>query len=97
STSAAPQAPTPNAPAPATAAPPANSGLTPTAGTSPNNLQPNEQPVSLQLPIERHQLSNGLRVVLNHDSSSPTAAVCITYDVGSRNEQRGRSGFAHLF
>jgi zinc protease len=51
----------------------------------------------LTLTIERHQLSNGLRVVLNPDKSAPTAAVCVTYDVGSRNEVAGRSGFAHLF
>jgi predicted Zn-dependent peptidase len=38
-----------------------------------------------------------LRVVLNEDHSSPTVAVCVTYDVGSRNEVPGRSGFAHLF
>lgn len=51
----------------------------------------------LQLPIERHVLPNGLRVVLSLDKSTPTAAVCVTYDIGSRNEVPGRSGFAHLF
>ncbi len=51
----------------------------------------------LALSIQRFTLPNGLRVVFNVDSSSPTVAVSVTYDVGSRNEQRGRSGFAHLF
>lgn len=51
----------------------------------------------LQLPVERHVLPNGLRIVLSVDKSAPTAAVCVTYDVGSRNEVPGRSGFAHLF
>jgi zinc protease len=47
--------------------------------------------------VERHVLPNGLRVVLSLDKSTPTAAVCVTYDIGSRNEVQGRSGFAHLF
>lgn len=54
-------------------------------------------PVQLQLKLRREQLPNGLRVVLNVDHASPTIAVCVTYDVGSRNEVKGRSGFAHLF
>jgi predicted Zn-dependent peptidase len=51
----------------------------------------------LALSIERAKLDNGLRVVMNVDRTTPTVAVAMTYDVGSRNEQRGRSGFAHLF
>jgi zinc protease len=51
----------------------------------------------LALSIQRRTLANGLRVVLNPDPTSPTVAVAVTYDVGSRNEVPGRSGFAHLF
>lgn len=51
----------------------------------------------LDWPIERVTLDNGLRVVLARDTTSPTVAVAVTYDVGSRNEEPGRSGFAHLF
>jgi predicted Zn-dependent peptidase len=51
----------------------------------------------LALVVKRVTLANGLRVVLNEDHASPTVAVAVTYDVGSRNEVRGRSGFAHLF
>lgn len=51
----------------------------------------------LALSIQRARLENGLRVVLNPDPSSPTVAVAVTYDVGSRNEGPGQSGFAHLF
>lgn len=47
--------------------------------------------------IQRVTLENGLRVVLNPDSSSPTVAVAVTYGVGSRDERPGQSGFAHLF
>src|SRR6185369_16137161 len=55
------------------------------------------KPVALNLPITRLTLDNGLRVVMNVDHTSPTVAVAVVYDVGSRNEQPGRSGFAHLF
>jgi predicted Zn-dependent peptidase len=51
----------------------------------------------LAFPIERRQLANGLRVVLSPDTSSPTVAVAVYYDVGFRSEPVGRSGFAHLF
>jgi predicted Zn-dependent peptidase len=43
------------------------------------------------------QLDNGLRVVLSKDNLAPVVAVAVYYDVGSRNEVKGRSGFAHLF
>ena len=49
------------------------------------------------LEIEQYQLANGLRVVLNSDDSVPVVAVAVYYDVGSRNEREGRTGFAHLF
>lgn len=42
-------------------------------------------------------LANGLRVVLSEDHTCPVAAVAIVYDVGARDEVKGRSGFAHLF
>ncbi len=51
----------------------------------------------LALSIQRVTLDNGLRVVLNVDKSSPTIGVSVTYDVGSRSEGPGQSGFAHLF
>ncbi|AKF08152.1 M16 family metallopeptidase [Sandaracinus amylolyticus] len=50
-----------------------------------------------RLAIRRERLDNGLRVVLNPDPTVPTVAIAVYYDVGSRNEVRGRSGFAHLF
>jgi zinc protease len=42
-------------------------------------------------------LDNGLRVVVHEDHSVPLVAVNLWYHVGSRNERRGRTGFAHLF
>ncbi|MBL8611580.1 MAG: insulinase family protein [Myxococcales bacterium] len=51
----------------------------------------------LQIDVRRLKLDNGLRVVLSVDKTSPTVAVDVVYDVGARNEERGKSGFAHLF
>lgn len=48
-------------------------------------------------PIEQFTLENGLRVILNEDHSVPVVSVAVYYDVGSRNEREGRTGFAHLF
>jgi zinc protease len=44
-----------------------------------------------------HRLANGLRVILSEDHTAPTVSVSLAYDVGSRDEQPGESGFAHLF
>ena len=46
---------------------------------------------------EKYELSNGLDVILHRDTTMPTVAVNIWYHVGSKNEKRGRTGFAHLF
>ncbi len=47
--------------------------------------------------LDQHELGNGLRVVLHEDRRLPLAAVNIWYHVGSKNEQTGRTGLAHLF
>lgn len=47
--------------------------------------------------IVSHILSNGLRVLVNQDKSSPLAAMNIVYDVGARDEDPELTGFAHLF
>jgi hypothetical protein len=52
---------------------------------------------SVGLAVERFTLANGLRVVLHADHTVPTVAISLFYDVGSRNEVEGRSGFAHMF
>ena len=49
------------------------------------------------LSLDSYQLNNGLRVVLNEDHSAPLVAINLWYHVGSKNERRGRTGFAHLF
>ena len=50
-----------------------------------------------QIPIERHRLENGLRIVLSPDRRAPIVAVNLWYDVGSKHEKPGKTGFAHLF
>jgi predicted Zn-dependent peptidase len=55
---------------------------------------------TFQLPpttIQKFTLPNGLRVILSQDRSIPVVSVAVYYDVGSRNEKEGRTGFAHLF
>ena len=52
---------------------------------------------TLSYPIVQRSLANGLRVVASPDHGTPTVAVNLWYDVGSRDEQPGRTGFAHLF
>ena len=57
-----------------------------------------ERPADLpEVPFERFVLPNGLRVILHVDHAAPIAAVHVEYDVGSKDEQPGRTGFAHLF
>jgi len=60
-------------------------------------------PVSAQdlagvdIPYQRHVLENGLTVLIHEDHTAPQAFVNVYYKVGSRDEQPGRTGFAHLF
>jgi predicted Zn-dependent peptidase len=51
----------------------------------------------ISVPIDSYKLKNGLRVVLSKDSAVPVVTVYLIYDVGARSEERGRTGFAHLF
>ena len=48
-------------------------------------------------PIASTRLDNGLRVVVSEDRSAPVICVNLWYDVGSRHEPPGQTGFAHLF
>lgn len=47
--------------------------------------------------FERFTLSNGLRVIVHQDTSTPMAVMDIMYDVGARDEDPSMTGFAHLF
>jgi predicted Zn-dependent peptidase len=52
---------------------------------------------SVHVDFKETKLKNGLRVITVEDHSAPVIALDITYNVGSRNEREGRTGFAHLF
>src|SRR3954453_6182444 len=43
------------------------------------------------------KLKNGLRVIVSEDHAAPVFSVAVNYNVGSRDERKGRTGFAHLF
>lgn len=47
--------------------------------------------------FEKYTLPNGLKVILHQDNSAPVVAVTALYHVGSKNEDTGRTGFAHFF
>lgn len=47
--------------------------------------------------FERFVLANGLRVIVHQDTSTPMAVLNVMYDVGAKDEDPGRTGFAHLF
>ncbi len=51
----------------------------------------------MKLLFERFTLANGLRVLLHQDTTTPMVAVNVLYDVGARDEDPQRTGFAHLF
>ena len=49
------------------------------------------------LQFNRFTLGNGLRVIVHEDASTPMAVVNVMYDVGARDEDPSKTGFAHLF
>jgi predicted Zn-dependent peptidase len=52
---------------------------------------------NVRVDFKETTLKNGLHVITVEDHSAPVIAVSLTYNVGSRNERQGRTGFAHLF
>jgi predicted Zn-dependent peptidase len=66
-----------------------------------NRAKATEKPAtkakSFDIVYQEFRLANGLRVLLSEDHRAPTFSMCMTYNVGSRDERPGRTGFAHLF
>ena len=56
-----------------------------------------QQASKVGLSYERFTLDNGLRVIVHEDRKSPIVSVNVTYEVGSKDEPAGKTGFAHLF
>ena len=52
---------------------------------------------AVNIPYEEFTLANGLRVIVSTDRKAPVVAVSVWYDVGSKHEPSGKTGFAHLF
>ena len=51
----------------------------------------------MKIPFEKYTLQNGMKVILSQDHAAPVVTVYMLYNVGSRSEEKGRTGFAHLF
>ncbi|MFL5510519.1 MAG: M16 family metallopeptidase, partial [Gemmatimonadaceae bacterium] len=66
------------------------------AGAQATRAQSGKSP-ELRVDFTRETLSNGLNVIYHVDHSTPVAAVLLWYNVGSKMEQPGHTGFAHLF
>ena len=50
-----------------------------------------------QVEFEEYDLDNGLHVILHEDNTAPVVITSVMYHVGAKNENPGRSGFAHFF
>lgn len=53
--------------------------------------------MALHITYDRYRLGNGLNVILHQDKRVPLVSVNLWYHVGSRNEKKGKTGYAHLF
>lgn len=51
----------------------------------------------VKIPFEKFQLDNGLTVIVHEDRKAPVVGVAVWYNVGSKDEPKGQTGFAHLF
>ena len=54
-------------------------------------------PKEVTIPFKMFKLKNGLTLILSEDHTAPTYSIAVVYNVGSRDEKQGRTGFAHLF
>ena len=99
-----PAAPVNPVAAPAVAPPAAAPAIAPAASLAtaqPTVIAPAVSPQQLvrqvNVPYETFTLANGLRVIVHEDRKAPVVATSIWYNVGSKDEPPGRTGFAHLF
>ena len=53
--------------------------------------------LDVDIPHQLFKLDNGLTVIVHEDHKAPIVAVNLWYHVGSKNEVKGKTGFAHLF
>jgi predicted Zn-dependent peptidase len=68
-----------------------------TKAKAPTPAPASELLASVDIPYEEFKLDNGLRVLVHTDRKAPVVAISMWYDVGSKHEPAGKTGFAHLF
>ena len=51
----------------------------------------------VNIPYQMFKLKNGLTVIVHEDHKAPIVAVSVWYHIGSKDEPKGKTGFAHLF
>ncbi|WP_122466270.1 M16 family metallopeptidase [Brevundimonas lutea] len=83
-----------------TAAPPAAQAGQ--GSLSPETIAAQAAPVAdlvaqVDIPYRQFELENGLTVLVHEDRKAPVVAISVWYNVGSKDEPQGRTGFAHLF
>src|SRR6476660_7147244 len=72
--------------------------MTPPALAAPAQSVPMTSLVSqVSIPHSMFKLKNGLTVIVHEDHKAPVTAVNVWYNVGSKDEPKGKTGFAHLF
>jgi zinc protease len=88
----------PAAPAAAPAKPvAAGAAATAPGAAAKTGKKPKKGDLGFDMPIQSFDLANGMRVFVVEDHSTPAFNMTVLYDVGSRDEVPGRTGFAHLF
>jgi zinc protease len=68
-----------------------------TGACSALKIPPASEPTSIDIGYQKFTLDNGLTLIVHEDHKAPIVAVNVWYHVGSKNEQAGKTGFAHLF
>ena len=74
--------------------------LQPAVATAPAQPQPAPLPAlvgQVAIPHQSFQLANGLTVLVHEDRKAPVVGIAMWYNVGSKDEPKGKTGFAHLF
>jgi zinc protease len=69
----------------------------PARAAAPPAAEAPQPPKAPDIPYQQFKLANGLNLLLHEDHTTPIVAVDVHYDVGSKDEKPGRTGFAHLF
>ena len=69
----------------------------PASNDAPAPATPAQLVANVNIPYETFQLENGLTTIVHTDRKTPIVGVTLYYKVGSKNEPRGHTGFAHLY